>query len=82
VREHVDLNELSNDIEGITTGSSANKKVDAVVEIVDLLVYLGLDLLLFVDVLFCCSAIFRLTVSVRLRLEFRLYGGVELVTGL
>jgi hypothetical protein len=48
--EHVDLNELSNNAERLHTCSSSNKKVNTVVQLVDLLVDLRLDLLLFVDV--------------------------------
>jgi hypothetical protein len=51
VRQHVDLDEFSNNVKGLTTRTSANKKVDAVVEIVHFFVDQGLDLLVFVDVL-------------------------------
>jgi hypothetical protein len=38
VWEHIDLNELSNNIEGLPTCSSSNEKIDTVVQVVDLLV--------------------------------------------
>jgi hypothetical protein len=34
----MDLNEFSNNIEGLSTCSSSNEKIDVVVEIVDVLV--------------------------------------------
>jgi hypothetical protein len=51
VWEDVDLNEFSNNVEGLTTCTSSDKKVDTIIEVVDLLVDLSLDLLAFVDVL-------------------------------
>jgi hypothetical protein len=51
VWEHVDLNELPNDVVGFPPLSSSKKKVNAVVEVDDLFVDLRLDLILLVDVL-------------------------------
>jgi hypothetical protein len=78
VWEHVDLNELTNDIKGLPACSSSEKKVDAVVQVVDLLVDWTCS---FLFTFFCCSAIFLLTMSVKLVLEFGLYAGVELYVG-
>jgi hypothetical protein len=51
VWEYVDLNEFSNNFEGLTACTTSNKKVNTVIEVVDLLVDLRLDLLPFVNVL-------------------------------
>jgi hypothetical protein len=58
VRQHVDLNELSNNVEGLTACTSSNKKVDTVIEVVHFFVDQGLDLLVFVDVLLLLRNLF------------------------
>jgi hypothetical protein len=87
VLKHIDLNELSNDVEGLAICTSFNEKVDAVVEVVDVLVDEGLDLLLFIEVLLLLDdlsidCICQTSVGVRVQTESVTWVLVETETGI